>query len=254
MIIDFFKRFTAKAPEKEPDEPFPAIAPERMFYAVGDIHGRLDLLERLMERLNPEHPVVFVGDYIDRGGFGAQVLRFVQDLEQSPQREVICLLGNHEEMLLRFVDDPFRVGRLWLQNGGVQTLASFGLIGIEDDIVGDTAARVSKQLREAMGEDQLDWLRARPLIWQSGNVAAVHAALDPSRPVESQERRNCLWGHPNFPRRRREDGQWVVHGHTIVPEPVVGEGVVSIDTGAFATDRLTAAVISSGKVQFVSTQ
>ncbi|WP_299080429.1 metallophosphoesterase [uncultured Ruegeria sp.] len=229
------------------------IAPDERFVVIGDIHGRLDLLQSLLPRLDDDIPLIFVGDYIDRGDYSAQVLRQLHHLSKSSHGRVICLLGNHEEMLLRFVEDPKRVGGLWLQNGGVKTLASFGITGIAEATVGDRAIVVADQLRQAMGQDLLSWLADRPLTWTSGNVTVVHAALDPLQPVTNQPRQICLWGHSLFPNQPRQDGQWVVHGHTIVDHARARNGIVSVDTGAFVTGRLTAAEIFKGGVRFTST-
>lgn len=229
------------------------IAPADRFFAIGDIHGRLDLLQALLPQIDATCPLVFVGDYVDRGDHGAQVLRQLHHFSETSGGRVTCLLGNHEEMLLRFVEDPKRVGGLWLQNGGLQTLASFGVTDIAGVTGGEGAVAVARQLRQAMGEDLLNWLATRPLTWSNGNVTAVHAALDPRSPVEAQQRQVCLWGHPMFPQHPRADGQWVVHGHTIVAHPRAKDGIVSIDTGAFATSRLTAAEIFRGGVRFIST-
>ncbi|MGV6803617.1 MAG: metallophosphoesterase family protein [Ruegeria sp.] len=229
------------------------IAPQCRFYAIGDVHGRLDLLQRLLAGLDPETPLVFVGDYVDRGDYSAHVLRHLHHLCEADGRKVICLLGNHEEMLLNFIDAPKRTCRLWLRNGGLQTLNSFGLTDIAPDMAGDVAEGAAERLRIAMGEPLLEWLRALPLVWTSGNVTAVHAALDPKLHIQQQRRDVCLWGHPRFPEGERSDNQWVVHGHTIVPEPKIQRRVISIDTGAFATGRLTAADIRPGEVQFWST-
>ncbi len=233
--------------------PFPSIAPERPFYAIGDVHGRLDLLQQLLTRLEPSHPLVFVGDYIDRGDYGAQVLRHLQYLDEKSSRTVFCLMGNHEDMLLRFLDEPQQNAQPWMWNGGFETLTSFGIKCSPNELTGEKARRVAGQLRDAMGETLLEWSRARPLTWSSGNVTAVHAALDPTRPVSAQERQVCLWGRGDGFRRPRQDGQWVIHGHTIVDDPSFGDGIISIDTGAFATGRLTAAEIFDGGVRFVTT-
>ncbi len=251
MLKRWYNLLTGKITAEDTAEPFPEIAPDMRFYAIGDIHGRLDLLQALLSTLDADCPLVFVGDYIDRGEYGAQVLRHLHYLDESRSRNVVCLLGNHEEMLLRFVDDPKRAGRLWLHNGGLQTLASFGLSGISDSTVGEDAVEVAARLREAMGESLLNWLHERPLMWSSGNVSVVHAALDPTSPLTEQHRQVCLWGHPQFQNMQRNDGQWVVHGHTIVDRPGIDRGVISIDTGAFFSNRLTAAEISQSGIRFL---
>ncbi len=225
------------------------LAPEGRLYAVGDIHGRLDLLQRLLAALDDAVPVVFLGDYVDRGDYSAQVLRHLRHLSTSRHGRAICLKGNHEEMLLSFLDNPAKFERVWMHNGGTQTLASFGLTSTLD-LGPETKA---EKLRHAMGEPLLEWLRERPLHWTSGNITAVHAAMDPTKPVEAQMPRTCLWGHPNFPAKARRDRQWVIHGHTIIDKPCVRGRVVSIDTGAFATNQLTAAEVSDGTIRFIST-
>ncbi|NOD34409.1 MULTISPECIES: metallophosphoesterase family protein [unclassified Ruegeria] len=229
------------------------ISPGTRVTAVGDIHGRLDLLHALLPRLDDQDPLVFVGDYIDRGPNSAHVLRHLLYLSQASGGRVHCLLGNHEEMLLRFVDAPEEYAPIWFRNGGVQTLASFGLKLTPDKEDTQQAKELADGLRQAMGQTLLNWLSDRPLTWTSGNATFVHAALDPRQSLEAQDRQICLWGHPMFPRLPRSDGQWVVHGHTIVDHPRVRNRVLSIDTGAFASGRLTAAEIQDGSIRFLST-
>ncbi len=249
MLTGWIKRLIASQTPPDQTVNLHSLAPTEKFYAIGDIHGRLDLLQRLLPALDNDCPVVFVGDYVDRGGYSAQVLRQLHHLDTNPETRAICLKGNHEDMLLGFLSDPTRMERVWLYNGGAQTLASFGLADIDQS----NPQAVAEQLQQAMGQPLLDWLHDRPLTWTSGNVTVVHAALDPSQPVDRQQDRTCLWGHPHFRKKRRKDEQWVVHGHTIVDEARVEHDVISIDTGAFITDQLTAAEISPGSVRFIST-
>lgn len=225
------------------------IAPEQRCLVIGDVHGRLDLLQALLHRLDDDRPWIFVGDYIDRGDYSAQVLRQLMHLSVTSKGRVTCLLGNHEEMLLKFIQDPFEMGPLWLRNGGAQTLASFGITDVTAD-KGD----LSDRLQKAMGPGLLDWLAERPLIWSSGNVSVVHAALDPRKPIAGQDRNTCLWGHSKFRQQPRRDGHWVVHGHTIVDQAQARDGVISVDTGAFATGQLSAAELYPGGVRFISTK
>lgn len=224
--------------------PMPPIAPDTPFQAVGDIHGRADLLERLLEKLDPALQTVFVGDYVDRGEESAQVLTRLKD------SDAICLKGNHEQMMLDFLDAPERRGPLWLHNGGLQTLASFG-VGLAESTP-EALGQARDALHEAMGKELRDWLRALPLDWQTGNVAVVHAGADPALPIDDQAPDTLIWGHPEFDSVQRADGIWVVHGHTIVGGPSAEDGRVSIDTGAFATGRLTAATVTAGDVSFLT--
>jgi len=222
----------------------PPIAVEHPFAAIGDIHGCDDLLVRLLDKLSQEAPdatLVFVGDYIDRGEQSAQVLRRLMALEGA-----IFLLGNHERMCLDFIDHPEEKGPRWLRNGGLQTVASFGVSGSANDPVA-----LRDQLVAEMGDNMIAWLRDLRLTYQNGNVYGVHAAAHPEKPIEGQGEKPLIWGHPKFAKQPRRDGLWVVHGHTIVDMPQVSQGVVSIDTGAYATERLSAAIFAGNDVQIV---
>ena len=234
-----------------PDRFSAAIAPDQPFFAIGDIHGQFHALDSLLGKIEKQEttqPVVCVGDYVDRGEHSAHVLTWVKHLTDLYPDLFVCLKGNHEEMLLKFLDDPAQNGDRWLRYGGLQTLSSFG--------IGRTAEEshisVRDKLSEKMGQGMIDWLRALPLIWQSGNVVVCHAGADPSVPIGEQSQRTLLWGHPDFGKVPRSDGVWVVHGHTIVDEPVAANGVISVDTGAYATGRLTAVEVRPSDVRFLT--
>lgn len=232
---------------------FPPPRPDKPFYAIGDVHGRLDLLDDVLGQLHPGATVVLVGDYVDRGENSAGVLRRLFELSQDGRRQVICLKGNHEDMMLRFLDDPARRGNMWLRNGGLQTLASFGISGVAERMDAESSRRVSEALAKSMGADMISWVRALPCQWQSGNVAVVHAGADPRIPIAQQTSQTLVWGHADFPTTPRQDKNWVLHGHTIMDHPVFENGIISIDTGAYATGRLTAAGVSDGNVEFLTT-
>lgn len=239
------------APARAPAAPFCApLQPAGPFAVVADIHGRADLLTKLMAMLDdlpPAAPVVFVGDYLDRGEESRAVLEYLSHPDTGQMREFICLMGNHEEMCLSFLDNPEASGRAWLRYGGLQTLASFGVSGAGD------LRRARDALALAMGDRLITWLRNRPLTWHSGNITVTHAAADPGRAIEAQERASLLWGHPDFTRIARQDGRWIVHGHTIVDAPLCDAGRIALDTGAYATGRLTAAVFEGTEVTFRQT-
>ena len=265
QLIDRLRRLFRGGRALEPE-------PDRPLYLIGDVHGRADLLERLFEMIDAdqsasgvEQPLaVFLGDYIDRGTDSRRVLQSLHAMQQSlatdpsAEGEMLCLMGNHERMMLDFLDMPVEAGPRWLRNGGIQTLESFGLQGVPEEAGPEVLEAARDALAEALGTGQPDglesWLRDLPLIAQSGNVALVHAACDPSLPIDGQPPNALLWGHPEFFIRPRADGLWVAHGHTVVSRPAVAEGRIALDTGAWFSDRLTAAILVPGApVRFLST-
>ncbi len=108
-------------------------------------------------------------------------------------------------------------------------------------------------LLRAAGDDLVAWMRGLPLVWSSGNLHVTHAGGDPASPIEPRRGHGLLWGHPDFLRKSRQDGYWMVHGHYVVSEAASTGGRISVDTGAYATGRLTAALIEPGSVRFLST-
>ena len=156
-------------------------------------------------------------------------------------------------MFLEFVDIPARAGPQWLRNGGVQTLESFGICAPSDNQDPDALVIARDALIEQAGRNCIDWLRALPLVWQSGNVAVSHAGGDPSRAIEPRRGHGLLWGHRDFLSKQRGDGLWMAHGHFIVPQAHMRAGRIAIDTGAYSTGRLSAAIVEPGSVRFLST-
>ncbi len=234
------------------------IRPNRTVYVVGDVHGRADLLEKMMQRLVPireaESDLVFVGDVVDRGEDSANVLARVKDMVVDPAQSTYCLMGNHEKMLLDFIDDPVNKGGRWLQYGGLQTLMSFGLRQVTERANGEVLLAARDVFAEALPKETQTWLRDLPFRFDSGNVNVVHAAADPDKPMDAQSPRVLLWGHEQFEKKFRTDEQWVVHGHTITEEPYASSGRINIDTGAFATGRLTCVKISTDDVEFITVE
>lgn len=253
-MAGFFRRFGAKPKRAEVMGFTDPIAPDQPFLAIGDIHGRADLLQRL-ERIildeAPGLPAVFVGDYLDRGEQSAEVIDMLMSGSGQGAQPIHCLKGNHEEMCLNFLDDPERYGERWLRFGGLQTLASYGVKVAAQDASGLKRAR--DDLAVAMGDAVIDWIRARPTLWRSGNICVTHAGADPARPLDAQTERALIWGHKDFAEKPRTDGQWVVYGHVITDRANAARGRIAVDTGAYATGRLTAALISPGSVRFLAT-
>lgn len=232
---------------------FAPLRPKAPFWAIGDVHGRCDLMDQILEQVNDD-PVIFVGDLIDRGPDSRQVLEKTFDLCCGTAQKFQALMGNHEHMFLEFMNAPeSSTGRSWTRYGGLQTLASFG-IALTGNKPSDAACRDARDaVMEKVGQPVIEWLSGLPYIWSSGNVHVLHAGANPSCTMAAQEPRDLIWGHSDFDRVRRSDGQWVIHGHTIVPAPTQTNGRVAIDTGAYATGILTAAHVSEGAITFRST-
>ena len=235
---------------------------EGLVYAVGDIHGRRDLLEPLFEKLvqdaigeEARHgaarpPVVFLGDMVDRGPDTRGTLEFLDAIRERPEIETIFLRGNHEEMLLQFLADPV-THRRWLLHGGYETLESYGLGRVGDLEDPGELARIAGDLKAAMGP-HVDLLEACATWYEDGNLAFVHAGADPDLPVQMQSDETLIWGCEAFERKRRRDGAWVVHGHTIVEKPVIRHNRIPIDTGAYLTGVLTALKARGTELDFIS--
>ena len=235
--------------------PLTALRPDAPFYAIGDIHGRLDLLESLLSRINPDDDqrLVFLGDYVDRGPNTADTLVALHEMSNRRPDDIICLMGNHEKMLLAFVDDPLGKGSSWLRNGGAATLRSFGIDAPPDRGSADQILAACDALESAIPQDLMQWLRQLPLSWNSGNIWCVHAAMDPAISPSVQSAGTMLWGHRDFLKTDRLDDAVVVHGHTTVVEPTRHFSRIAIDTGAHQSNRLTAAHLSQNACQFVCT-
>lgn len=230
------------------------VKPQTTFYAIGDIHGCLEKTNALIAKIESEEPnaiIVFLGDYIDRCTQSAQVLSKLFELQTKQSDRYICLTGNHEKMMLEFIDDPLGRGARWLVNGGIETLESFGVKATKARLKAEEAMDVADELEEAMPKGLQQWLRDLPMQWSSGNVHCVHAAMDPNAAPDNQKERHLLWGHRDFMTTPREDGECVVFGHVIVPKPDVRDGRIAIDTGAYKSGCLTAVRIDSDGWNFL---
>lgn len=232
-------------------------------YVVGDIHGRLDLLQKIDEaiandsqRLKIENPAtVYVGDYIDRGPESAACLHWLYEQAQTPNTRAIHLLGNHEEMFLGFVDGDLATARSWLMNGGRETLLSFGITPAHRLRSDSDLESLREAALQKLPKTIIRWLRTLPRVHQIGNLIVTHAALDPKLSLDNQDEKILTWGHPKFLTMQRCDDLWVVHGHTITrPASIIGRRV-AIDTGAYRSGELTAAVFCPDQpIRFLSVQ
>jgi len=219
-----------------------SVPPGERVYAVGDIHGRLDLLDELLSMIAayetafpcPGTRVIFLGDYIDRGPDSRGVIeRLVRGLPGGLATH--CLRGNHEAIMLRCLEGPEMFGN-WAANGGLTTLKSYGV----DALFPADAATLIDRLREALPETHLAFLRGLATTIEVGDYFFVHAGVRPGVPLASQAEADCLFIREKFLQHRGSFGRIVVHGHTPVLEPEVLPNRIGIDTGSFFSGRLTA--------------
>lgn len=233
---------------------------DRLTYAVGDIHGRADLLDRMVDQIAENAAgqgetcprVVFLGDYIDRGPDGYAVLSRLDGLASQTGWDVIGLRGNHEIMLQDFLADPETAAPRWFRNGGLETLLSCQVGGIVPSSAGEAILDARDRLSKALAPVSA-WLAGLKPCCQVGNVVFTHAGGDPALPIADQTERALAWGVPSFLETAREDGLWVVHGHYIFEAPGIAQRRIAVDTGAYYSGKLTAARLALGEVTFLST-
>ncbi|MDA0240169.1 MAG: metallophosphoesterase family protein [Proteobacteria bacterium] len=225
-------------------------------YAVGDIHGRLDLLQALHALIERDaqaggvdrQVMVYLGDYVDRGQDSPAIIDLLRS-NPLPGFEVHRLKGNHEALMLQFlteVIDP----RKWFRNGGRETLGSYGVKIpniLEDDDVEDLAER----FRHAVPPEHQQFLTELELSHREGDYFFVHAGIRPGVAIEDQDPNDLIWIRDEFLNSAEDFGVRVVHGHTISDSPVERPNRVGIDTGAFMSGRLTCAVLEGAEVRFL---
>lgn len=224
-------------------------------YAVGDIHGRHDLLAGLLPKLREDaraqsderRPVLLLlGDYIDRGDHSREVLDLIlaESALHGPWDKLIALRGNHEAALLDFLDTPEQ-GSNWLSFGGKQTLASYGLPVPKARPSKEELTELANGLSRAMGP-HVDFLNRTAHAFRSGAVVFAHAGIDPTKNLNEQPEEATLWGRSPFLEQGAPASLRVVHGHWDDPEPVVSAQRICLDTGAYYSGKLTAARLDAG--------
>ncbi|MEM9105516.1 MAG: metallophosphoesterase family protein [Pseudomonadota bacterium] len=219
------------------------MKPRSVHYVIGDIHGRLDLMIRLIAKVCRYHldnhtdripNLVFVGDYVDRGPDSAGVLERIRRGFRG--FKMTCLKGNHEAMMLTcMATDDRDAWMLWISNGGVDTLKSFGYDKKE--------GRNPEAVRACVGDETIFWLKALPLYHQVEDIVFVHAGILPGVSLNTQSERDLLWIRKPFLNSDIDFGYGVVHGHTPVTKPDVRQNRINIDTGAVFDGSLTALVV-----------
>jgi len=236
-------------------EPF--IPAGRRLYCIGDIHGRLDLLEELQEMIRVdaesfegEKTVIYLGDFIDRGAQSKQVLDLL--LEQALEGfDAVHLLGNHEQTMLDFLEQPQAAGA-WLGFGGQVTLMSYG-VGLGRVQMARQLVLLRDELEAKLPQSHLEFLRSCRLTHTEGSYCFVHAGIRPGLELEQQVPDDLLWIRDEFVRSRRNHGAIVVHGHSITEEVEWQPNRIGIDTGAYYSGMLTALVLEGAGQRLLQT-
>jgi len=239
-----------------------AIIPDgAAIYAIGDIHGRLDLLTELLVKIDYDagrHPedcqrrLIFLGDYIDRGMQSRDVIETLVNKSWSGFDSTF-LLGNHEDAMLDFLQGRSD-GSAWLSYGGVETLLSYGVALRKLPLDGLTTKELREDLCRAVPKAHVDFLTNCLLSHTEGDYVFVHAGIRPGRTMEQQTRNDLLWIRDEFLRSRSPlPDKVVVHGHTICELPQDLGYRIDVDTGAFASGRLTCLVIRGRTRSFLNT-
>jgi serine/threonine protein phosphatase 1 len=191
-------------------------------FAIGDIHGCLDKLRSLMQVIAADpagDTLVFIGDYIDRAGGGRGVVDYILGLKKKYFR-VVCLCGNHENMLLRYLEGIDE--EIYLANGGLATLDAYGI----------SKSDTPRTRKAKMPADHLRFFESLLLYNETEDYIFVHAGLAPGVPLAQQTTHDLLWLRREFIESEYDFGKRVIFGHTHLTEPLIMKNKIGIDTGA----------------------
>jgi serine/threonine protein phosphatase 1 len=235
----------------------PSLPSADRIYAVGDIHGRLDLLDQLVALIDTDiasrptsRPIhVFLGDYIDRGSASRQTIDRL--IELSEMRECVFLKGNHELIALKCLSDRNLFDQ-WMRLGGVETLMSYGVVAAQR-VSGRPIAELQGAFHHALPQAHLRFFRDLQPSFACGDFFFAHAGVKPGVELSRQMESDLLWIREEFLTSNVDFGKIIIHGHTPTREVDVAPNRVNIDTGAFATGRLTCLVIEKETLSVIDT-
>lgn len=243
-LLDRFRRGPTRPP-----------APDHLIYAVGDIHGRRDLLERLAARIDSdagdrEAEIVFLGDYVDRGDDSAGVISYLAQNPRLRRFSRTYLKGNHEATLLDFLDDS-AIGPQWARFGGLDTLASYK-VRPPEAATPEAWERVRSDFAAALPASHKAFLTSLELSAERGCYLFVHAGVNPDRPLWDQDPDDLMWIRDAFLTDDRALERVIVHGHTPHDRPFMDRRRIGVDTGAYASGLLSAVRLDGEAVAFLS--
>lgn len=234
----------------------------RVIYAVGDVHGRLDLLNTLLSQIEADRSaarsvtrplLVFMGDYVDRGPASRGVIDRIAGMTGRDAFELIALMGNHEQTMLQFLGDA-QIGPIWVMHGGKETLVDYGVVPPAFDAAPADWERARKTFERALPRRHREFFAALKLQATCGDYLFVHAGVRPGVPLDQQSGQDLLTIRREFLAAATPFGKVVVHGHTPGEEPYSGPNRINVDTGAYATGVLTAVRLEGRERRFIQSR
>ncbi|MBI2262493.1 MAG: serine/threonine protein phosphatase [Caulobacterales bacterium] len=252
------RRLFNRTPKTPPTAPVPTGLPAGVVvWAIGDIHGRLDLLEVLLESLAQadasdaqRRVLVFLGDYVDRGANSQGVIDRLTALQDQGLFETHFLKGNHEDKMMEFLRDP-SVGAAWCEYGGAEALKSFGLKAPAMKHRTEGWATLSADLKHRLSPRQLRFLRELEASVSIGGYFFAHAGARPGIPLDEQSEYDLMWVRSSFLKDPDPFDRVVVHGHTPAAEPYADHRRIGVDTKAYESGVLTAVRLEGMSLQFI---
>lgn len=256
-MLSFFKRRRAKTTGAHSTTPaVPRVPDGERIYAVGDVHGCLVLLDRLLAAIAADSAaraparttLVMMGDLIDRGPESRGVVERMLGLPDGIDT-LVLLRGNHEQFLLDALEQPKAVWDGWLSHGGRHTLASYG---IPERLAMGDPARLAEALRREIPPRHIDLIEAMPLSWRCGDYFFAHAGIRPRVPLDRQATRDLLMIRGEFLESEADHGAVVVHGHSICEQIEIRPNRIGLDTGAYRTGILSAVRLEGAEREFLT--
>jgi serine/threonine protein phosphatase 1 len=241
-----------------PESSLDADLPDHLrIYAIGDVHGCAELLADLhaqIDRREADRPPgrvieILIGDIVDRGPDSRKVIDML--LKRSKRHVVVVLRGNHEQIMLDALDDPGQLPR-WLRLGGLDTLRSYGVTPAAP-FEGDNLIETVKRAREAIPKAHIEFLEQLPIIFRCRKLTFVHAGVRPGVPVDQQDYGDLMTIREPFLSYEGDLGAYVIHGHTPTHQVDIRPNRMNIDTGAYATGRLSGVFIEQGRFEIFDT-